>query len=524
MILKIVIYFILINLFLAIRNSKNNYLYCGIFGFISTNNNFDVNKAKILFLYNYARGSDSCGFYTPTSGVVKKKGKVLDNLPEFIIPEDNVIVGHTRQATVGVVNDSNAHPFEYKDIICVHNGFIKNWKENLEQLGISTVGISVDSEAFAKLVGEVGINKAIESLPGSAIATIIYNKVEKQLYIYRNKERPLYRGNLDKGTYISSTEDSLKAIGCTKIKEFKENYLYTIKNENIESSIKVTAKEKPIVPSNKILHWGKCVNEFNKNLTLNKWYRIIEQRNDSWFSVVNDTGSVSEHSDYVLKGVRRFNKGEMIVAMEEMCYPKDKTIAKPGDKFKFIDYQFDDGEKKWKIVWEHPELDMNFVSDLGKFRVDLKEPTVKPGNVVRLDSDDDIFYEITKVTNDAKNPIQLYKLGTTNPSYKWAEEKELDVFFDTVAEYNDWMKMPASKIPPIEPDLDDDILSIFSKMDDEIYSLTPPIDSAYAAGRAITNEEYSKFYEKISTLVSTIEELKESLVEQQVSLEEELKN
>jgi ergothioneine biosynthesis protein EgtC len=51
--------------------------------------------------------------------------KNLRNLAPKVIT--NCLVAHVRAASVGDVSESNCHPFQYKDILCLHNGGIENF-------------------------------------------------------------------------------------------------------------------------------------------------------------------------------------------------------------------------------------------------------------------------------------------------------------------------------------------------------------------------------------------------------------
>ena len=137
---------------------------CGIVGYIGNN------KAKKIIIDGLKRleyrGYDSAGIgiLNNNNAIVNKcKGKVLDleNLIENNIEIQNscIGIGHTRWATHGVPNDSNAHPHQdfSKKFTIVHNGIIENYssiKKLLLKNGIS-FNSDTDSEVLVQLIGYI---------------------------------------------------------------------------------------------------------------------------------------------------------------------------------------------------------------------------------------------------------------------------------------------------------------------------------------------------------------------------------
>ena len=105
---------------------------CGIIGI--------VGKADVtpLLLHGLKRleyrGYDSAGIATLESGVIQRRraeGK-LSNLQKLLDEEPlagTTGIGHTRWATHGVANETNAHPHATTRVAVVHNGIIENFKE-----------------------------------------------------------------------------------------------------------------------------------------------------------------------------------------------------------------------------------------------------------------------------------------------------------------------------------------------------------------------------------------------------------
>lgn len=133
---------------------------CGIVGYIGPNRATDF-LLKGLRRLEY-RGYDSSGVVTyedggglaitKTSGRIERLAEALQATPHG----GNLGVGHTRWATHGPANDSNAHPHIGGDrvLALVHNGVIENHqvlRQKLSERGC-TFHSDTDSEAVAHLI------------------------------------------------------------------------------------------------------------------------------------------------------------------------------------------------------------------------------------------------------------------------------------------------------------------------------------------------------------------------------------
>src|SRR3989338_1775423 len=112
---------------------------CGIAAYIGKKEGLPIVFANLKKL-EY-RGYDSAGVaFFDSFGeklnikLIKAVGK-LDNLEKVLIGQKSLpataVVGHTRWATHGVPNETNAHPHHdcRKEIFIVHNGIIENYKD-----------------------------------------------------------------------------------------------------------------------------------------------------------------------------------------------------------------------------------------------------------------------------------------------------------------------------------------------------------------------------------------------------------
>ena len=139
---------------------------CGIVGYIG------YRAAQPIILKGLQRleyrGYDSAGtalFDGARIRLSKTKGKVSE-LQEKINSDQNTIgnigIGHTRWATHGVPNDTNAHPHYSNsgDLVIIHNGIIENYasiKKELSKRGY-TFQSDTDTEVLVNLIEDVQKN------------------------------------------------------------------------------------------------------------------------------------------------------------------------------------------------------------------------------------------------------------------------------------------------------------------------------------------------------------------------------
>lgn len=171
------------------------------------------------------RGYDSAGVAIVTPGeagriVTAKKAGKLGNLAEQLaqtpLPADGVGIGHTRWATHGVPNDSNAHPHVSYDgrVAVVHNGIIENFallRAELTAAGIELAS-DTDTEVVAHLLAQqladgAGLAEAMRTVCNrlaGAFTLVAVDRDTPDLVVGARRNSPLVVGVGDGENYLAS--------------------------------------------------------------------------------------------------------------------------------------------------------------------------------------------------------------------------------------------------------------------------------------------------------------------------------
>lgn len=194
---------------------------CGIVGYIGDKNVYPI-LIQGLQRLEY-RGYDSAGLaiYNGELNVYKCKGRVAD-LEKFVEAKDisgHIGIGHTRWATHGQPNDSNAHPHTSMngDFVLVHNGIIENYaelKSNLQKKGYKFQS-DTDTEVLVNLIeyfylnaeevtAEIAVRLALSKVVG-AYGIVVICKNEKDQLIAARKGSPLVIG-IGRGEYFIASD------------------------------------------------------------------------------------------------------------------------------------------------------------------------------------------------------------------------------------------------------------------------------------------------------------------------------
>ena len=208
---------------------------CGIVAYVGTKEAYPI-IIKGLKRLEY-RGYDSAGVALIRNNELqsfKKQGKV-SNLEEFASDADtsgSIGIGHTRWATHGAPNDTNAHPHgsESGDIAIIHNGIIENYdsiKQELLRKGY-TFKSDTDTEVLCYLIEDIqkntgvklgeSVRLALQQVHG-AYAIVVMSKNEPDKLIAARKSSPLVVG-------IGHDGDFYLASDATPIVEYTKKVVY----------------------------------------------------------------------------------------------------------------------------------------------------------------------------------------------------------------------------------------------------------------------------------------------------------
>src|SRR6516162_6586466 len=190
---------------------------CGIVGILGTG---PVAGSLIDALKRLEyRGYDSAGVATLENGKLERRraeGKLrnLDGRLKGDPLKGAVGIGHTRWATHGEPNETNAHPHATDRLAVVHNGIIENFRELREELERKGAKFAseTDTGVVAHLVSQEMTNgrspadAVAAALPGlrGAFALVFLFKGENDLLIGARKGSPLAVGFGDGEMYLGS--------------------------------------------------------------------------------------------------------------------------------------------------------------------------------------------------------------------------------------------------------------------------------------------------------------------------------
>lgn len=165
------------------------------------------------------RGYDSAGVATIYDGTLDRRrapGK-LRNLETLLgdhpLP-GTIGIGHTRWATHGIPNETNAHPHQAGPVAAVHNGIIENFRELREELTARghVFETETDTETVVHLIQSEldkgkkpipAVSSVLGRLEGAFSLAIIFGG-EEDLMIGARRGSPLAVGHGDGEMYLGS--------------------------------------------------------------------------------------------------------------------------------------------------------------------------------------------------------------------------------------------------------------------------------------------------------------------------------
>ncbi len=222
---------------------------CGIVGYVGPNSSLDVLLAGLSRL-EY-RGYDSAGVAVINGdgqiGTRKRAGKLkvlLGDLEETPLRDGQTGIGHTRWATHGGPNDSNAHPHLGDDgkLALIHNGIIENFstlKQELLDSG-AVFESETDTEVAAILVGREyratgdlteAMRRVVARLEG-AFTLLVVHEDSPGVVVGARRNSPLVIGLGDGENFLGS--DVAAFVGFTRrAMEIGQDQIVTIRPESV---------------------------------------------------------------------------------------------------------------------------------------------------------------------------------------------------------------------------------------------------------------------------------------------------
>ena len=219
---------------------------CGIVGYYGTKDAVPL-LLKGLKRLEY-RGYDSAGLaLLGDTGIeiIKKAGKVMD-LERIVgdsVLKGTIGMGHTRWATHGEANDTNAHPHldQTEKFVLIHNGIIENYssiKTYLEKQGVQ-FRTETDTEVLVQLISliyskngisfEKAVRKALKQVVGT-YGIIVLCADEPQKMLAARHGSPLVLG-LSSGEYFIAS-DASPIVDHTREVIYLEENEYVVIDEN----------------------------------------------------------------------------------------------------------------------------------------------------------------------------------------------------------------------------------------------------------------------------------------------------
>jgi glutamine---fructose-6-phosphate transaminase (isomerizing) len=211
------------------------------------------------------RGYDSAGVATLEGGHLTRRraeGK-LKNLEKRLSSEPlagHTGIGHTRWATHGRPNETNAHPHATDKVAVVHNGIIENFRELREELQQKghKFATETDSEVIAHLVTDEmkqgrkpaeAVEAALPRLRGAFALAFLFEG-EDDLLVGARKGSPLAVGYGNGEMFLGS--DAIALAPFTDTISYLEDGDWAVLNRNGATVHDVTGRqvERPVQKSN----------------------------------------------------------------------------------------------------------------------------------------------------------------------------------------------------------------------------------------------------------------------------------
>lgn len=240
---------------------------CGIVGYIGKRNALPI-VIEALKRLEY-RGYDSSGcalIHGQELQVYKRQGKIVElerSLPEPNKCSGTVAIAHTRWATHGEPNETNAHPQVdcSRGLAIVHNGIIENYKllkQQLIELGHTFVS-DTDTEVVAHLIEqyrktepslEDAVREALLRVEGTYGLVVLAQDEPDKLVAVR-KGSPLIIGIGDSEHFLASDVSAI-VIHTKHVIYLQDGEICSIRRENFEIT---NMRRESVQPQVSVVDW-----------------------------------------------------------------------------------------------------------------------------------------------------------------------------------------------------------------------------------------------------------------------------
>ena len=253
---------------------------CGLVGIAKTSEHkaWDDLMNSLLF-FDQFRGVHSTGIASINAeggcSLFKRAVRASDFLDyplaqQVVAQAARFKMGHNRQATQGSINNANAHPYAYENIILAHNGTLRgNWRNLLQEAPDS----DTDSACLAYTMNVLGPEAVLAMELEGAFALTWYDRNKKDMNLLHNGERPLSiarvtfkahknAANPSEGIVWASEQWMIRAaaerIGMTVSEMFpleKGDWWKIIQMERPDNKCKVLRTKKVSNPAHAVVSW-----------------------------------------------------------------------------------------------------------------------------------------------------------------------------------------------------------------------------------------------------------------------------